>query len=340
MDAGGEDRKMDRELLECCEYLIPNESELERLALYFDEVDGTKDYEVAIMERIQSQLGKDMDASLVFRRVSTLQRNGANNVLVTLGSRGSILFRKPKQSNEDISTNNIIYQPPCSLRPDCTVVDETGAGDCYRAAFAVALMERCADTIEDIDNDTLRKCMKFASASGALAVTKKGAVPSIPTREEVDELIQWNEKKEDIELTTSIPRGGMMKSSDNTLDDDFPFLFGSRLNSMKDRQDLLDPSDAMLTPRDYVRRQAGIKGLSCVDFNYPQHFGCWTPEEAKRALDEVGLVAGAVCLRYPSKFARGAMNHPDQTMRREAIEMTKDAAKAARILGCNEVVVW
>jgi L-rhamnose isomerase len=57
-------------------------------------------------------------------------------------------------------------------------------------------------------------------------------------------------------------------------------------------------------------------------------------------LDEVGLVAGAVCLRYPSKFARGAMNHPDQQMRREAIEMTKDAAKAARILGCNEVVVW
>lgn len=133
-----------------------------------------------------------------------------------------------------------------------------------------------------------------------------------------------------------------MKSSDNGLDDDFPFIFGSRLNSMKDRTDLLlDRSDKMMTPRDFVRRQANVKGLGCVDFNYPQHFqDYWSPDEAKRALDEVGLVAGAVCLRYPSKFARGAMNHPDPAMRREAIEMTKDAAKVAQTLGCSEVVVW
>jgi xylose isomerase len=133
----------------------------------------------------------------------------------------------------------------------------------------------------------------------------------------------------------------MKNSDDNGMDDDFPFMFGSRLNSMKDRRDLLDPTDEMLTPRDFVRRQASIRGLGCVDFNYPQHFqDYWTPEEAKEMLDEVGLVAGAVCLRYPSKFARGAMNHPDVQMRREAIEMTKNAAKVARILGCNEVVVW
>jgi sugar phosphate isomerase/epimerase len=97
----------------------------------------------------------------------------------------------------------------------------------------------------------------------------------------------------------------------------------------------------MKTPHDFLRRQATIRGLGCVDFNYPQHFdNFWTAEEAKHALDEVNLVAGAVCLRYPSKFARGAMNHPDPALRRSAIEMTKDAAKVARILGCNEVVVW
>jgi sugar phosphate isomerase/epimerase len=58
------------------------------------------------------------------------------------------------------------------------------------------------------------------------------------------------------------------------------------------------------------------------------------------ALDDVGLVAGAVCLRYPSKFARGAMNHPDEELRREAIELTKQAAGVARELGCDEVVIW
>ena len=125
-------------------------------------------------------------------------------------------------------------------------------------------------------------------------------------------------------------------------DDDFPFLFGSRINSMKDRLDLVDTSSLPLaTPHDYLKRQATIQGLGCVDFNYPQHFGdYWTPAEAKKALDEVGLVAGAVCLRYPSKFARGAMIHPDHELRREAIEMTKKAAEVARILGCDEVVVW
>jgi sugar phosphate isomerase/epimerase len=83
-----------------------------------------------------------------------------------------------------------------------------------------------------------------------------------------------------------------------------------------------------------------IQGLGCVDFNYPQHFHTWSVQEAKEALDEAGLKAGAVCLRYPSKFARGAMNHPDEAFRREAIELTKEAAVVAKELGCDEVVVW
>jgi len=34
------------------------------------------------------------------------------------------------------------------------------------------------------------------------------------------------------------------------------------------------------------------------------------------------------------------MNHPDEGLRREAIDMTKQAAKVARELGAKEVVVW
>jgi sugar phosphate isomerase/epimerase len=83
-----------------------------------------------------------------------------------------------------------------------------------------------------------------------------------------------------------------------------------------------------------------VKGLTCVDFNYPQHFLTWSNQEARAALDGAGLVAGAVCLRYPSRFARGAMNHPNKDLRREAIELTKKAAQAALDLGCKEVVVW
>jgi xylose isomerase len=107
---------------------------------------------------------------------------------------------------------------------------------------------------------------------------------------------------------------------------------------MKDRPELW--VGHLRDANDYVKRQATVRGLTCVDFNYPQHFDTWSADEAKKTLDEHELVAGAVCLRYPAKFARGAMNHPDPDLRREAIELTKEAAQAAIDLGCREVVVW
>jgi hypothetical protein len=179
--------------------------------------------------------------------------------------------------------------------------------------------------------------MKFASAAGALAVTKQGAVPSIPTRDEVFSLLLKKQKDEKFHFATDIPRGGDGRGQHSETSS-FPYMFGSRLNSMKDRPELW--SEPLNDVREWVQRQGTIRGLGCVDFNYPQHFTSWTVAEAKAALEEVGLVAGAVCLRYPSKFARGAMNHPDESMRREAIELTKEAARVARVLGCNEVVVW
>lgn len=127
-------------------------------------------------------------------------------------------------------------------------------------------------------------------------------------------------------------------------------MIGSRLNSMKDRPELWindkenndkKTANTLETPKDYVHRQSFVKGLTCVDFNYPQHFlGYWDAKEAKDALNDADLKPGAICLRYPKKFIRGAMNHPDIELRREAIQITKDAAKMALELGCNEVVIW
>ena len=296
-DVGGEDRPMTTDMMSLCDYLVPNESELDRLlvslGVSFD--DGNDSY--------------DDDDAAVVEKAKALQRHGANNVLVTQGSRGSTLVT---------TDGTVLHQPAHTLDPD-HVVDETGAGDCFRAAFAVALLE----------GRSLPECLAFASAAGACAVTKEGAVPCTPTRDAVESRLKSAARNE--QVVSSIPRGGKAV-------DDFPFLFGSRLNSMKDRPELWP--HPLKDPRDYVARQATIEGLTCVDFNYPQHFHSWSVEEAKAALDEAGLVAGAVCLRYPSVFMRGAMNHPDESLRREAIELTKQAAVVARGLGCDEVVVW
>jgi hypothetical protein len=57
-----------------------------------------------------------------------------------------------------------------------------------------------------------------------------------------------------------MPRGGHSRRTDDD-DGDFPFLFGSRLNSMKDRPDLWDGT-SLENPRDYVKRQATVRGLT------------------------------------------------------------------------------
>ncbi|KAL4179714.1 hypothetical protein AMTRI_Chr13g88670 [Amborella trichopoda] len=60
------------------------------------------------------------------------------------------------------------------------VVDTTGAGDTFTAAFAVALVEGKSN----------KECLKFAAAAASLCVQVKGAIPSMPNRKAVLELLQ------------------------------------------------------------------------------------------------------------------------------------------------------
>ena len=59
--------------------------------------------------------------------------------------------------------------------PAVTPVDTTGAGDTFTAALTVALVEG-----RDADD-----ALAFACAAAAIATTRRGAQPSLPTREEV-----------------------------------------------------------------------------------------------------------------------------------------------------------
>jgi ribokinase len=289
-DVGGEDRGMNEEHLRHCDYLMPNESELRRLVRSFGGPENDSDIETM---------------------AKFLQARGARNILVTQGSKGSTLVA---------DDGTVIHQPAITIEE---VLDETGAGDCYRAAFCTALCE----------GKSLQQCMEWATAAGACSVERLGAVPSTPTRGQVEDRVHTNWVERSV---LDIPRGDGLGFRGGAKS--FPFLIGSRLNSMKDRPELWD--GALDDPREYVRRQSTIKGLTCVDFNFPQHFHTWSNEEAAKSLEMAGLRAGAVCLRYPSKFARGAMNNPDYELRQEAIELTKHAAQMARDLGAKEVVIW
>ena len=88
---------------------------------------------------------------------------GAQNVLVTLGEKGAYL----KNKNDDI----II--PTLKVK----ALDTTGAGDCFNGVFA-ACLAMGKNAIEAI---------KYANVASSISVTRSGAVPSLPYKNEVDE---------------------------------------------------------------------------------------------------------------------------------------------------------
>ena len=89
-----------------------------------------------------------------------------DQLLITRGSNGSIL----------ISGDKRLEQSAFTVKP----VDTTGAGDTFLGAF-LALHDA---------GDPAEECLRFASASSAIQVTRNGAAPAIPTREEVNEFLQ------------------------------------------------------------------------------------------------------------------------------------------------------
>ena len=308
-DVGGADNELTRAHLQKCTFLSPNLSELKRLT--------------------KLDTGSDED---ILKAAKSLQARGARNVLVTLGSEGSLLLA------EDGTT--VLRQPCVSV--GC-VVDETGAGDNYRAAFVVAHF---------VDALPLQDSMLFASVAGALAVTKMGAIPACSSRDECNGVLDklssnvLGLKGGRSQHSQWTLRGGSAVSDAATSTDDspFPFKFASRLNSMRDRLDLCLPGEDD-SVYGWIARQGRIAGLDLVDFNYPQHITSpvVTAELLSglmQALREAGLNCGAICLRYPKNMRAGAFTNPDRSLRSSAIQLTKEACDWAVALGANEVVVW
>lgn len=94
-----------------------------------------------------------------------LLARGAKNVIVTLGEKGALAVSSDHTSHVDS------YK--------VKVVDTTAAGDAFIGGFASALLR----------GQDLNKAVKYGNACGALAVTKFGAQPSLPTKEEVVKFI-------------------------------------------------------------------------------------------------------------------------------------------------------
>ncbi len=88
------------------------------------------------------------------------------HLVVTLGAEGSVLWK---------SGSECARIPAVSV----TALDTTGAGDTYCGAFAAALAE----------GQPVEQAAVFAAAAAALSVQVIGAVPSVPARAAIDQLL-------------------------------------------------------------------------------------------------------------------------------------------------------
>jgi fructokinase len=71
-------------------------------------------------------------------------------------------------------------------------VDTTGAGDAFIGRFLYQILELHAnpENLEEVLRDHQAVILQFANACGALTTTGKGAISALPTKKEVEELIE------------------------------------------------------------------------------------------------------------------------------------------------------
>jgi ribokinase len=148
---GGADAPLSTELLSLLKIISPNKTELRRILKREIDIKDTNNLIEALEE------------------MRTISNNKELCLLLKLGSKGSLYIDE---------TNNIIKQSAFFFE-DMPILDTTGAGDCFTASFATQLVE----------GKNIKESLKFASASAYVAITRIGAMPSLPSRDDVDKVL-------------------------------------------------------------------------------------------------------------------------------------------------------
>lgn len=106
--------------------------------------------------------------------VTQLLEWGPKLIAVTLGSEGVLLAEKGQQ--EKIPGYKV------------TVFDTTGAGDSFWGGFLSEYLKQ-KKTLEELTWEELKTCAVYGNATAALCVQRRGGIPAIPKKEEVQQFI-------------------------------------------------------------------------------------------------------------------------------------------------------
>jgi len=118
--------------------------------------------DVLVVNEVEAAMLTDAPLADIATSAINLAQAGPSVVVITLGAQGCV-----------VTAGHGVSQ--VSAMP-VDVVDTTGAGDCFVAALAAALIAG-SDPVE---------AARFATAASALAVMRRGAQPGMPDRSEVE----------------------------------------------------------------------------------------------------------------------------------------------------------
>ena len=161
-------------LPESLEYAIHKCHELgERIALNLAPARPISDealskLSILIVNEIEAEFLTGLPADSpenISKIANALLEKGIETVIITLGKEGSYIAQKGH--SEMVAAYEV------------EAVDTTAAGDIYCGSLCTALVE----------GKTMAEAVRFASAAAAISVTRLGAQPSAPSREEIEDFM-------------------------------------------------------------------------------------------------------------------------------------------------------
>jgi len=204
LDVGGRASAIDTAVLPYLALISLNETELARVAGADVPLDILSADAVKTMAATDGNGDKwgvcEVDPTPILPAAAALLSRGVRRVLLTLGEHGAILFttqaaldsdRKSENCNAAadgaatpvaVSASDVIVEASVAAAAPIggRVVDTTGAGDCFRGVFAAAWA---------VEQRPAREAMGRAAAAAAVCVSRKGTLPSMPSRAEVEQTV-------------------------------------------------------------------------------------------------------------------------------------------------------
>ncbi len=105
-----------------------------------------------------------------------MEEFGVRVVVETLGGAGARCFFGGERW--DVAARKV----PC--------IDTNGAGDAFWGAFLSSLRIQGVERADQLTREIVSRAMEYGNAAGGLTVQKKGAIPALPAREEIEAFLE------------------------------------------------------------------------------------------------------------------------------------------------------